>query len=97
MIEKSVILEYLTNMLIDVLEVEKKEVKPTSLIMKDLSADSLDFIDIIMQIEKKYSIAIEDEDITAPKKMTVQMLVDVIKKYLDKKYILLCSPSTINI
>lgn len=45
----------------DKLCLDAEEVKPEQFIKDDLGADSLDFIEIIMEFEMQFSITIPDE------------------------------------
>ncbi len=58
------------------LDVEPEQVKPESLIMKDLGADSLDMVELAMAFEAEYGLKIETDDIAGIK--TVQDLADFI-------------------
>ena len=58
------------------LDVEAAQVKPESLIMKDLGADSLDMVELAMAFEAEYGVKIETDDIAGIK--TVQDLADFI-------------------
>ena len=44
------------------LGVDESEVKPETHLMKDLEADSLDAVEIIMAIEEEFMLEIPDED-----------------------------------
>ena len=60
-------------------EDEKEKIGMSTHIMKDLEADSLDAVEIIMAIEDEYDIEIPEED--AEKFQTVGDLV----KYVEEK------------
>ena len=55
------------------------EVVPAASFIDDLGADSLDIVELVMAIEKEFSIEIPDED--AEKITTVQDAID----YIDSK------------
>jgi acyl carrier protein len=67
------------EILIDKLGVEKAEIRPDSNILDDLGADSLDSVELIMEIEKEFNLAIPDDD---AQKLVV--VLDAIK-YLIKR------------
>jgi acyl carrier protein len=67
------------EILIDKLGVEKEEIRPESNIISDLGADSLDSVELIMEIEKEFNLAIPNND--AEKLVVVS---DAIK-YLVKR------------
>jgi len=47
--------------IIDKLGVDEKEVTPEASFTNDLGADSLDTVELIMEFEKEFSIAIPDD------------------------------------
>ncbi len=58
------------------LGVSPDEVVPSASFIDDLGADSLDIVELVMAIEKQFSIEIPDED--AEKISTVQHAIDYI-------------------
>lgn len=62
------------------LSVELEEVIPEASFVDDLGADSLDLVELIMSMEEKFDIEIEDEE--AEKLLTVQDAVNFIKALL---------------
>ena len=62
----------------DVLNVQREEIRPETTFVDDLGADSLDIFQIIMGIEEEFDIEIDNEE--AEKIVTVQDAVDQIKK-----------------
>lgn len=71
------VFEKIRDIIVEQLQVEKDEVKLETNLMKDLSADSLDAVEIIMAIEDAYGIEIPDE--AAEKIQTVKDLVDFVE------------------
>jgi acyl carrier protein len=69
-------MEKIIKIICDNLDVEPEQVKPESLIMKDLGADSLDMVELAMAFENEYGIKIETDDIAGIK--TVQDLADFV-------------------
>lgn len=63
------------------LGVQQEEVKPESSFEDDLSADSLDVVELVMNIEEEFGIDIPDEDVTGLR--TVQNVVDYVEKKAD--------------
>ena len=49
-----------TTIIVDKLGVDEKEVTPTASFTNDLGADSLDTVELIMEFEKEFNIAIPD-------------------------------------
>jgi acyl carrier protein len=50
-----------TSIIVDKLGVDEKEVTPTASFTNDLGADSLDTVELIMEFEKEFNIAIPDD------------------------------------
>jgi acyl carrier protein len=48
--------------IVDKLGVDEKEVTPEASFTNDLGADSLDTVELIMEFEKEFNIAIPDEE-----------------------------------
>ena len=67
------IFDKIKDIIIEQLQVEESDVTMDTNLMKDLSADSLDAVEIIMAIEDEYGIEIPDEE--AEKIQTVGDLV----------------------
>ena len=68
-----------TDIVVKKLGVEESQVTAEASFTKDLGADSLDTVEIIMEFEKEFNITIEDSD--AEK---IQTVGDVVK-YLESK------------
>ena len=64
------------SIIVDKLGVDEKEVTPTASFTNDLGADSLDTVELIMEFEKEFNIAIPDDQ--AEKIATVGQAVDYI-------------------
>ena len=73
--------EKLQDIIADVLDVQKEEIKPETTFVDDLGADSLDIFQIIMGIEEEFDIEIDNDE--AEKIVTVQDAVDQIKKAVE--------------
>ena len=70
--------EKLQDIIADVLNVQKEEIKPETTFVDDLGADSLDIFQIIMGIEEEFDIEIDNDE--GEKIVTVQDAVDHIKR-----------------
>jgi acyl carrier protein len=44
------------------LDVEKDKVKPEASFINDLGADSLDIVELVMELEEEFDLSIPDED-----------------------------------
>ncbi len=58
----SEIADKVKEIIVDKLSVDENEVTPTAEFSKDLGADSLDTVELIMEFEKEFGLTIPDED-----------------------------------
>jgi acyl carrier protein len=65
------------SIIVDKLGVEESEVTPEASFTQDLGADSLDTVELIMEFEKEFNIAIPDEQ--AEKIQTVGEAINYIE------------------
>ncbi|ALA54802.1 acyl carrier protein [Shouchella clausii] len=70
------VMERVTKIIVDRLGVEESEVKLESSFKEDLKADSLDVVELVMELEDEFDMEIADED--AEKIATVKDVVDYI-------------------
>ena len=68
------------DIIIDKLGVEEEKIKSEASFVDDLGADSLDTVELIMQLEEEFGIEIPDDD--AEKITTVGSAVEYIEKHL---------------
>lgn len=66
------------SIIVDKLGVDDKEVTPEASFTNDLGADSLDTVELIMEFEKEFNIAIPDDQ--AEKISTVGQAIEYIEK-----------------
>ncbi len=71
-------LEKIKAILVKHLRVSPDSITESTNIQEDLSADSLDVVEIIMELEETFGISISDEDAVGLK--TVKDLMDYIEK-----------------
>jgi acyl carrier protein len=71
-----------TAIIVDKLGVDEGEVNREASFTNDLGADSLDTVELIMEFEKEFNIAIPDDQ--AEKISTVGQAIDYIEKNIGK-------------
>jgi acyl carrier protein len=74
------VLERVTKIIIDRLGVDEAEIKLESKFKDDLGADSLDVVELVMELEDEFDMEISDED--AEKIVTVGDAVNYIQSSL---------------
>ncbi len=70
--------EKVRDMLAKQLNLKPEKITPQSDVVKDLGADSLDVVELLISLEDDYGISIPEDDIVNVK--TVQDIVDMIEK-----------------
>jgi acyl carrier protein len=69
------------SILMDVLGLEPEEVKPKSKVIEDFNADSLDCVEICMELEEEFQIEIPDNDVQKLKAATVASIVKYVNEH----------------
>jgi acyl carrier protein len=75
------VFEKIRELIIEQLGVDESVVELKTNLMKDLEADSLDAVEIILSIEEEYGIEIPDEE--AENLVTVEDLVKYVEDNID--------------
>ena len=70
--------EKVCKMLAEQLGVEAESIRPEQEVVKDLGADSLDVVELMMALEDEYGIALPESEVENVK--TVQDIVDMMTK-----------------
>ena len=65
--------EKVCKMLADQLGISADSIRPESEVIKDLGADSLDVVELMMALEEEYGITLPDSDVE-----TVKTVADVV-------------------
>jgi acyl carrier protein len=73
------ILDRVKNIIVDRLGVEEGEIKLEASFKEDLGADSLDVVELVMELEDEFDMEISDED--AEKIVTVGDVVNYIASH----------------
>ena len=71
-----------SEILADKLGVDENLVKPDSILANDLGADSLDAVEIVMELEHEFDISITDSDMVAMALCKVSEICDLVEKAL---------------
>ena len=71
------VFDKLKEIIAEQLNIEGASIKPDTNLMKDLEADSLDAVEIIMALEEEYDIEIPDEE--AERFQTVEDIVKYVE------------------
>lgn len=56
------ILEQVVSIIAEQLDIEPSKITPSSNVLDDLGADSLDLVELIMAFEGEFDLKVEDED-----------------------------------
>ena len=72
------VLERVTEIVSEQLGVDKDKIKPETSFVTDLGADSLDTVELVMELEEEFDINIPDD--AAEKIQTVGQAVEFIEK-----------------
>ena len=70
-------LEKIKTIIAEQLSVDESSILPGTSLVKDLEADSLDFVELVMALEDAFDVKIEDDD--TAKISTVQDIIDYLK------------------
>lgn len=73
--------EIVKNFLVEDLELDESKIKPEARLKEDIGIDSLDFVDIVVIVEKKFGFKIKPEELTNVKLFS--QFCDYIEKKLN--------------
>lgn len=68
--ERKEIEEKVNAFLIDELEVEEEKIAPEALLKEDIGIDSLDFVDIVVIVERTFGFKIKPEEMAGVKTLS---------------------------
>jgi acyl carrier protein len=83
MVDREKIKERVIQIVVDNLGVNKEQVTEATSFTEDVGADSLDIVELVMELEEEFEITIPDEE--AEKIKTVGEAIDYIVKEMGKK------------
>ena len=84
--ERSEVIAGLNEILVPFLGVEKEKLNAateTTDLNKELGVKSTDIVNIVLEIEKKWDIAFDDEEIDALSEVTMKSVTDLVMKKLS--------------
>lgn len=73
--------EKVKEFLVEELEIDEERIKPEADLIKDIGIDSLDFIDLVVIVEKKFGFKIKTEEMAEVK--TLNDFYDYIEKKIS--------------
>ncbi len=76
---KAEIVEKVNEFLIDEFEIDEAKLKPEAQLKDDLEIESLDFVDIVVIIEKEFGFKVKRED------MVNISTLDSLYKYIEER------------
>jgi acyl carrier protein len=75
---KEEILYKVEDVIVDLLAIDRALIKPETMLFEDLDFDSIDAIELILQLEEKY-----DEKISADKLKSARTIQDVVDRLYE--------------
>ena len=74
------VLDRVKAILADQMNIPESKIMPETDIIKDLGADSLDIVELLMNLEAEWGLVIDDEDV--PKLQKVKNVVEYIEAHI---------------
>ncbi len=79
--ERKEIEEKVRNFMVDELEIDEEKIKPGAKLKDDLGIDSLDFVDIVVIVEKNFGFKIKPEEMKGV--VTLKDFCDYIERKVE--------------
>lgn len=76
--EENIMFEKVCKMLAEQLRIEESKITPEAEVVKDLGADSLDIVELMMALEDEYGVTLPEGRVESIK--TVQDIVDMLEE-----------------
>lgn len=80
LMNKKELFQKVEDVIVDIFEIDRSIIKPESKLVEDLDFDSIDAIELVLQLEDKYDAKISAEKLKSSK--TVQDVVDYLYELL---------------
>jgi acyl carrier protein len=77
------VLDGVKEIIVEILDIPMEEIKPESSLAEDLEADSLDIVEMLMQLEDNFGLQIPES--IAEDLKTVKDVVEYLEKRLQEK------------
>ena len=74
--------EKVRKMLAEQLKIDESKITPEAEVVKDLGADSLDVVELLMSLEDEYDVTITDDAVR--ELYTVREVVEFVEKLTDE-------------
>jgi acyl carrier protein len=81
--ERTKIEEIVEDFLINEIEIDEEQISPEARLKEDLGIDSLDFVDIVVVVEKHFGFKIKAEEMTEVK--TLRQFYDYIESKMQDR------------
>ena len=81
--DKENIIKTINGLLIEEFEIEESAITPNAHLKDDLGLESLDFVDIAVNVQKEFGLTLKGEEMTSIR--TLQNLYDYIFNCIQKK------------
>ncbi len=82
MITRQEIEERVKKLFIEELEFDAENISPDALLKEDIGVDSLDYVDIVVLVEREFGFRIKAEDMTSIK--TFSQFCDYVESHLQE-------------
>lgn len=74
------VLDRVKEIIAEQMNIPESKITPDSDIIKDLGADSLDVVELLMNLENEWGLVIDDEDV--PKLQKIKNVVEYIEQHI---------------
>ena len=74
------VLDNVRAIIADQMGIDESRITPDTDIIKDLGADSLDIVELLMNLETEWGLVIDDEDV--PKLQKIKNVVEYIEQHI---------------